>query len=107
MKHIIIGLGEVGKALREVLHVNPDNIVAWHDRDASAVAFSGRADAMHVAIPYSDEFVATVKSYILLYRPSVVIVHSSVPVGTWTITTGSTRPCAVCIRTSQTASSHS
>ena len=82
MKHIVIGMGEVGKAIFEVLSSCDEYEVGWHDIGHSHIPFASRTVAMHVSIPYTDNFVSIVKSYILLYRPSLVIVHSSVPVGT-------------------------
>jgi hypothetical protein len=82
MKHIVIGMGEVGKALYEVLSSYEYYLVGWQEKDSRSVPFFGRAKAMHVTIPYSDNFEEVVKHYIGLYEPSLVIIHSSVPLGT-------------------------
>ena len=82
MNHIVIGMGEVGKALFEVLESNPDYSVGRHDINSSFVPFSGRPRAMHIAIPYSDRFEEIVRGYVRAYDPSMVIVHSSAPLGT-------------------------
>ncbi|MDO8469633.1 MAG: hypothetical protein Q7S84_01255 [bacterium] len=76
-RHLIIGAGEVGQALAIVLsRAFPVSL-----RDAE-VGLKGRFDVMHIAYPMAKNFVRATKRYIALYRPSLVIVHSTVPVGT-------------------------
>lgn len=82
MRHIVIGMGEVGKSVFEVLKSCKEYKVGWHDLDACNVPFEERAHAMHVCIPHSKTFESIVRSYIAVYHPSLVIVHSSVPIGT-------------------------
>ena len=80
-RHLIIGAGEVGQALAIVLsRAFPVSL-----RDAEG-GLKGRFDVMHIAYAYrvsdAKNFVRATKRYIALYRPSLVIVHSTVPVGT-------------------------
>lgn len=71
MNHLVIGLGEVGKALRNILQC--DGI----DRE---MANSGTYDVLHICFPYSKSFVENVKYYIDFYQAKLVIVHSTVPI---------------------------
>lgn len=75
MVHLIVGYGEVGKALHEVLdealYVDPILGCTW---DGSFV------DVVHISIPYSDKFNEIVEDYKTF--GNLVIVHSSVPVET-------------------------
>lgn len=82
MNHMVIGMGEVGKAIFDVLSCGVDYKVGWQDVRSCEVPFNGRAHALHVAIPDSPNFVSNVRRYIDAYNPSIVIVHSTVPVGT-------------------------
>ncbi len=76
MKTLIIGRGEVGRALDVVLaQYCPDMIDAGEK-------CHGTFDILHVCFPFSDEFVAAVESYRRLYQPKWVVIHSTVPVGT-------------------------
>ncbi len=76
-KHIVIGRGEVGRAVSAVLADAFD--VSCIDKGETA---DGPFDTMHVCIPYSPRFVRIVRDYAKLYAPRIVVVHSSVPVGT-------------------------
>lgn len=73
-RHVIVGAGEVGTALARVL---PGAMLTDHTEVAGDTA-----DALHVAFPWSGEFVAEVERYQHLFLPHLVIVHSTVPVGT-------------------------
>lgn len=83
MNHVIIGMGEVGRALFDVLSAFEDYKVGWKEYgESSNVPFLGPAHVMHVAMPYSENFNAEVRNYAAYFGASLVIVHSSVPVGT-------------------------
>ena len=73
MKHLIIGNGEVGKAIHAIIGGKA------LDRDDK---YDGTCGVMHVCFPYSDKFKEIVVAYRLRYRPALIIVHSTVPVGT-------------------------
>lgn len=75
MKNIVIGLGEVGKAIQEILSCE------GHD-PFKKIIYSGTCDVIHVCIPHSDKFIEIVKEYKKQFKPSLTIIHSSVPVGT-------------------------
>lgn len=78
MKAIIIGAGEVGKSLYEVVKDKHSVILRDKDREESGVYVS----VMNICFPYFDGFESEVERYKDLYKPVVTIIHSTVPVGT-------------------------
>ncbi len=77
MKTLIVGCGEVGRALTEVLALyEPETL------DQDELASEYHYDAMHICFPYSDTFVESVWEYRKKYLPSFLVIHSTVPVGT-------------------------
>lgn len=75
MKHLVIGHGEVGTALAELLGCD------WSDLDTDMSDGQGY-DTLHIAFPYGPDFVSYVSSYRFLLEPAHVVVHSTVPLGT-------------------------
>lgn len=73
------GLGQVGRALVRVLRRVYE--VATLDLKMPVVPMA-RTDVLHIAIPYSAKFIASVNRAIDCYCPRLIIVHSTVPVGT-------------------------
>lgn len=74
--HLVIGAGEVGSALHTLLGRACDVVL----RDIGEVDL--RARTLHIAFPWSDEFAGQVAAYEQAHRADLVIVHSTVPVGT-------------------------
>lgn len=74
---MVIGSGEVGGAIAEVLALQHDT----HIRDIVKVG-PDHADVLHICFPWSESFIEHVREYVIEYGPSLVIVHSTVPVGT-------------------------
>lgn len=74
---LVVGMGEVGQALADYLHC------AGRDISDTAPTVT-EADVLHVAIPWTPMFVEQVTNYDGQYRPEIIIVHSTVPVGTCT-----------------------
>lgn len=74
---IIIGAGEVGKALFNIMQ---ETCIL---RD---IEYSGdpprQTRAIHICFPFNVMFKEQVRSYILKYRPDITIIHSTVEVGT-------------------------
>lgn len=81
MQHVVIGAGEVGQAIAEVLRKGPNNAVHLRDILDTPEGPAG-ADILHICFPYGWDFVADVRAYAEHYQPSLVIVHSTVPIGT-------------------------
>lgn len=71
----ILGCGEVGKALMEF----------YNEPLLADVGFSNLTDGLdvlNICIPWSDSFEPTVLGHCLQFHPALVIIHSTVPVGT-------------------------
>lgn len=75
MKHLVIGAGEVGRAVAEVLEADVRDITPdmW---DPYLV------DMLHICFPYSESFIEDVTEYRRRYEANIVVIHSTVPVGT-------------------------
>lgn len=80
MRTLILGAGEVGKALYEVLE--PFNEIAIFDLNPPPI---DDIEILHICFPFSDKFVAEVKRYKAKYNPRYLVIHSTVPVGTSTL----------------------
>jgi len=75
-KHLIIGKGEVGTALYNVLKKHYE--VKIRDKDD---VLPGTFEILHICYPPVKNFVEITKNYIKQYKPKLVIIHSTVPVG--------------------------
>jgi len=85
MRHILIGYGEVGKAVYEVLSDTYD--IQIHDPKASYFVdefATDTTDVMIVAIPYGPLFEEIVLQYQRIFHAKHTLIFSSVPVGTST-----------------------
>ena len=76
MRHLVVGAGEVGTAVAAVLSRAHPVIL----RDLESV--DATADVLDVCIPWSEEFVDIVAAYAVQHSARLVVVHSTVPVGT-------------------------
>jgi len=81
MKSIIVGFGQIGKSLFNVIDEHYITAVIDTDGQVTAQDPSG-AEIMHICFPYSSNFVQYVKEYQEAYNPKFTVVHSTVPVGT-------------------------
>ena len=77
MSHLIIGMGEIGKAVRAII----DEPVSTIDIGRSHI-IDKKIDIMHVCFPYSTEFEDALNIYIDNYKPTHVVIYSTVPIGT-------------------------
>ncbi len=77
MKTLIIGAGEVGKALKEIISSFHETFI----RDKKDFKHK-KIDVLHICYPDSDRFVAITKAYIKQYKPKLTIINSSVKIGT-------------------------
>ena len=76
---LILGAGEIGRSLKEILDPHFEVII----KDKDAIAFPNETyGVIHICYPYSDKFVEITKNYISLHNPRLVIVHSTVRPGT-------------------------
>lgn len=80
MGHVlVVGLGEVGKPLLEVV----SRRYAAVGVDAEPVPPAGECDVMHICYPFAiADFVAQTAAYIERYRPRLTIINSTVAPGT-------------------------
>jgi UDP-N-acetyl-D-mannosaminuronate dehydrogenase len=75
---IVVGLGEVGKPLLEILQRRYQTFGVDIDLPAPVA----KCDVMHVCFPFrNDRFVAQVVEYIHRYRPALTIINSTVAPG--------------------------
>jgi hypothetical protein len=78
LTQVVVGLGEVGGAVREVLGCD------GHDPFKNILA-KGHYDVVHIAFPYNQanyDFATVVEEYKALFTPNLTIIHSTVPLGT-------------------------
>jgi UDP-N-acetyl-D-mannosaminuronate dehydrogenase len=76
---VVVGLGEVGKPLLEIITKRHE--VFGVDIDLAAPV--DRCDVMHICFPFRDkEFVPQVSEYIGRYQPALTIINSTVAPGT-------------------------
>ena len=76
---IIIGSGEIGKALYKVLKDTHDIVI--RDKEPLEV---DKVNVMHICFPYSEGFCGYVEAYKKEYNPDFTVIHSTIPVGTAT-----------------------
>jgi UDP-N-acetyl-D-mannosaminuronate dehydrogenase len=82
LKSAVIGLGETGRPLFEILQEHYGDDVVGIDLKDDSKYTEGKFDIINICIPYSDIFVDIVKSYQQHLNPSLTIIHSTVPIGT-------------------------
>jgi UDP-N-acetyl-D-mannosaminuronate dehydrogenase len=76
---VIVGLGEVGKPLFEIIKTRHQ--VFGVDIDLTAPL--SRCDVMHICFPFRDQkFISQVVEYIKRYQPALTVVNSTVAPGT-------------------------
>lgn len=82
-KSLIIGMGQVGSSLWEVLKDYKPDTWSLPDYEKGMIGIEpiGPYDIMHVCFPYSTEFVIEVQKYQEKYKPKFTVIHSTVPVG--------------------------
>ncbi|MEK6914823.1 MAG: hypothetical protein AABW83_04185 [Nanoarchaeota archaeon] len=77
MKSLIIGYGEIGKALYNILE--KEYPTYWSDKDKEEK--EDKFEIIHICFPYSEFFIEDVKKYQEFYKPKYTIIHSTVPPG--------------------------
>ena len=75
MKNLIVGMGEIGKAVTET-------VGSAQTLDIEKKVIELPVEVMHICFPYTEHFKAEVRQYMLKYKPEHVIVYSTVPIGT-------------------------
>lgn len=80
MNCILVGYGEIGKAVNEVY--GKAHKIDVIDKRLQRDRYSSKYDLMLVAIPYSDDFVDIVLRYKKRFKPEGTIIFSTVQIGT-------------------------
>lgn len=78
MKHLVIGLGQVGEGVRKVLECDA------HDPH-KGLTVEGQYDVIHICFSYSDMFVSDTLAYKEAFGAKYIVIHSTVPIGTSTL----------------------
>jgi UDP-N-acetyl-D-mannosaminuronate dehydrogenase len=91
-KVLVVGLGEIGRTLFELLKEEDRFIVYGLDLDETKMLATGQnrsklpkeVDTTHICLPCKnqDNFVASVASYAKQFKPFLLIINSTVPPGT-------------------------
>jgi UDP-N-acetyl-D-mannosaminuronate dehydrogenase len=79
MNHLIVGYGEIGKAVAGIINETGIDIV---DEGFTRPGPNREFDIMHVCFPYGDEFTKQVAEYCDEFLPKYVIIYSTVAIGT-------------------------
>ena len=79
MKNIILGVGEVGKAILSLYKENKIKVVGKDINDHKTYK---NVNFLNICIPYNDDFLETVVNEIEKLKPKITIIHSTVPIGT-------------------------
>lgn len=77
--YAILGPGEVGLSIKGVYDAKNLDVVLKDKHDTFSFP---KVSVLNICIPYTDSFVDLVKQEIVCANPELVIVHSTVPVGT-------------------------
>ena len=89
VRSLIIGGGEIGTSLKKVLDKRKVKekavIVDIKDKDYSKKISTLKGEVMHICYPYSKGFATSCLKYITEFEPILVIIHSTIPVGTTSI----------------------
>lgn len=89
-KTLIVGYGEIGRALYDILHNYYYTKVI--DKDSSPIK-DYQPDVLHICFPYSKDFIKQVKAYQKQYKPKYTVIHSTVGVGTCRKLKAISSPC--------------
>ena len=74
---VVVGLGEVGKPLLEIMKGRYRTFGV----DINQSAPVSRCDVMHICFPFQSKFVRQVVEYIHQYRPALTVINSTVAPG--------------------------
>jgi len=79
MRHIVVGVGQIGSAILECLHLHGGCAAGVDIGDA----YDGTCEYLHICFPGDlADFESAVCAYIERFRPIVCIIHSTVMPGT-------------------------
>lgn len=81
MREVVVGFGETGSALFNVLkkaYPYTEGIDPKH----GLIAGDEPMDIINICFGYSDDFIENIEWYIKMFTPRLIIIHSTVPIGT-------------------------
>lgn len=80
MVHVVIGLGETGKPLYEIIKESGQNVIGV---DVQPVKIEEPVEIMHICLRADDEkwLIDVIKSYSDQYNPKIICIHSTVVPG--------------------------
>ena len=81
-KTLIVGFGEIGKSLHEVLYENYMCDVIDPAQNIDTATVGSKYDVMHICFPPIPNFIKIVKTYQKKYKPRYTVIHATVPIGT-------------------------
>lgn len=83
-KAIVVGLGETGMPLWQVLDEGyPKEILGYDPKKEGFREIPGiPVEILNICLPWGPDFTAQVEGYQSLFEPEMTIIHSTVPVGT-------------------------
>jgi UDP-N-acetyl-D-mannosaminuronate dehydrogenase len=91
-KVLVVGLGEIGRTLFELLQEEGNFTVYGLDVDETKMQAAGQdksklpieVDTMHICLPckIQEKFVDTIANYAKQFKPKLIIINSTVPPGT-------------------------
>lgn len=82
-KQLVVGLGEIGKAIQSILKCDGVDIEG----------ITGRYDVLHICFPFSDKFKESVELLKIRHSCDFVIIHATVPIGTAFVLGAVSSPC--------------
>jgi hypothetical protein len=75
--HLVVGCGEIGSAIRDLLDADALDVVPEKSRFTE-----GHYGFVHICFGYSPEFIKNVEDLQSRFTPKHLVIHSTVPVGT-------------------------
>jgi UDP-N-acetyl-D-mannosaminuronate dehydrogenase len=85
---IVVGLGEVGRPLYEILGQTYDCVGV----DIDSIRVTRPCSVMHICIPYQiPDFVGAASAYVAKYKPQLTVINSTVAPGTTQAVAASSR----------------
>ena len=82
MRSIVIGLGETGSPLYEVLKEAYPETKCYDKKQGDYIPVMEDCYVMNICIPYMEGFADVVKGYQDILKPEITVIHSTVPIGT-------------------------
>jgi UDP-N-acetyl-D-mannosaminuronate dehydrogenase len=77
---VVIGLGEIGKPLLEIISRTHHAIGVDLDPPAAS---AGEVDVMHICFPFQiSDFIGETIRYIKIFNPKLIVINSTVAIGT-------------------------